>query len=350
MNVTSDMRALVHNADVLKAAVGDFYCVLKCNAYGHGAVSCARTLYEAGMENYAVFSLKEALEIRPFVGSSEILILGRTDFKDLPYVFENNLTQTVFSEEYAALISAFSKKIKLHIKVDTGMNRSGFIPDSEKILSATSKLRDRIYGVYTHFPCADANSVTDTEKRLSVFTNVASELEILLKKPLTKHAAASAAAVRVPSARLDLSRIGLLLYGATPDNVTLPTLKPVMSLFGHITGVRRVKQGETVGYGCRFICKKDSYIATVDVGYASGLQRCLCGRFMPKLLGERVPIAAVCMDRSMLDVTSLFESGKAVKTGDTVIFFGDDPKVTEMADASDTISYEIFTSMNACGR
>ena len=347
MEKAIDLTALIRNATLLKETVGDFYCVLKCNAYGHGAVSCAKALHELGVRHYAVFSLGEALEIRPFVGSSEILILGRTEAEGLTAVSENGLTQTVFSEEYAALLSSFSGKLKLHIKADTGMNRSGFSPDGERIFSNVSKLAECVCGVYTHFPAADSDDLTDTVERLSVFKGVASELEALLKRPLTKHSAASAAALRVPEARLDLSRVGLALYGISPcASADLPGLKPAMSLFGSVTAVRRVKKGDTVGYGCRFVCERDSMIATVDVGYAGGLQRRLCGRFMPKVLGERVPIAAVCMDRSMLDVTCLFERGKNVKAGDTVTFFGDDPEITEMAYAAETISYEILTSMN----
>ncbi len=344
MSVTVDVSALIHNALLLKEHIGDFYCVLKCNAYGHGAARCGAALREIGMKHYAVFSLDEALEIRRHVGKSDILILGRTDSAGFPVLSENDLTQTVFSEEYARELSAFDKKLNLHIKVDTGMNRSGFAPYSERIFSVLKDRREDISGVYTHFPCADAATLSDTEKRLSVFLNTASELEFLLDKRLTKHAAASAAAARLPSARLDLSRIGLMLYGVIPDNTTFSGLRPVMSLLGKITGVRRVKKGETVGYGCAYVCQRDSVTATVNCGYASGVQRSLVGRFSPRLHGFPAPLAAVCMDRSMLDVTAIAESGISVKTGDTVIFFGDGCPVDNMAKAAGTISYEILTS------
>ncbi len=344
MSVNVDTAALIHNALLLKERIGDFYSVLKCNAYGHGTVCCAKALSEIGIRRYAVFSLDEALEIHPYVENSEILILGRTDVSGISVLSEKGFIQTVFSEEYAQALSAFGEKLKLHIKVDTGMNRSGFPPDSERIFSALGNRRKEISGVYTHFPCADAVSLSDTEKRLSVFLNTASELEELLKNRLTKHAAASAAAARLPSARLDLCRIGLMLYGALPSNTELSGLRPVMSLFGKITGVRTVKKGETVGYGCAYLCQRDSVIATVDCGYASGVRRNLAGRFTPKLNGFSVPLAAVCMDRSMLDVTEITENGTSVKVGDTVTFFGDGYSVDNMARAAGTISYEILTS------
>ena len=228
------------------------------------------------------------------------------------------------------------------------MNRSGFLPNAENIFSSLSGLTESVCGAYTHFPSADAEELNDTKTRLSAFKETAHALEALLKRRIIKHSAASCAAIRLPCARLDRSRIGLLLYGVPPcDKATLPGLRPVMTLSGSVTGIRRVKKGETVGYGCVFKCKRDSVIATVDVGYACGLKRILRGRFMPMLLGERLPIAAICMDRTMLDVTELFEGGKTVRTGETVTFFGNEPSVTEMADAAETISYEILTSVKA---
>lgn len=344
MSINVSAAALIHNALLLKERIGDFYSVLKCNAYGHGAIKCAKALSEIGMRRFAVFSLNEALEIHPYVENSEILILGRTDVSCLSTVSEKGFTQTVFSEEYAKALSTFGEKLKLHVKIDTGMNRSGFSPDSERIFSVLKERHEEILGIYTHFPCADAVSLSDTEKRLSVFLNTAKELEYLLKKPLLKHSAASAAAARLPDARLDLCRIGLMLYGALPSNTELSGLRPVMSLFGKITGVRTVKKGETVGYGCAYLCQRDSVIATVDCGYASGVRRNLAGRFTPKLNGFSAVLAAVCMDRSMLDVTEITENGTSVNVGDTVTFFGDGYSVDNMARAAGTISYEILTS------
>ena len=271
MSIAVDTLALKENYTVLREKVGDIYCVLKCDAYGHGAVRCARALYEAGARRFAVFSLSEASELTPHVQDSEVLILGRTEFSDLSCVSENGFVQTVFSEEYADVISRFSGKLRLHVKVDTGMNRSGFYPDVERIFSALRGIKDNATGIYTHFPCADAPDTTDTEKRLSVFLNVARESERLLGRPLTKHAAASASAVRLPSARLDLCRIGLLLYGVMPSNTFLSGLTPVMTLYGRVISVRRVKRGEAVGYGGAYLCERDSVIATVDVGYAGGV-------------------------------------------------------------------------------
>jgi hypothetical protein len=133
MRVSIDLNALMHNATALKKTVGSLYTVLKCDAYGHGAAVCARALHRAGIRKYAVFSLSEALEIHPYAPASEILILGRTNGKDLPLVSKKGFIQTVFSEEYAEEIHACGCNAKLHVKIDTGMNRSGFTANAVKL-------------------------------------------------------------------------------------------------------------------------------------------------------------------------------------------------------------------------
>lgn len=351
MYTAADMTALAHNAVILKKNMGDLYCVLKCNAYGHGLKRCASALYGAGMRHFAVYSLSEALKIYPLVNGSEILILGRTDARDISCVTERGFIQTIFSEEYARELASFGDIPRSHVKIDTGMHRSGFFPDGEMIYSSLSGLYGGIEGAYTHFPSADSEDISDTEGRLSVFLNTENALEQLLHKRLKRHSAASAAAARLPRARLDISRIGLLLYGISPcKEAYVPGLTPVMSLIGRVIGVKGLKKGETVGYGCRFVCKRETYVATVDGGYANGVFRCLAGHFMPSVCGHRVPIIAVCMDRCMLDVTDLTENGIYVKTGDEVTFFGKDDPVTEIADAASTVSYEILTSARPQGR
>lgn len=345
MYTVTDLGALTRNADILKSSLGDLYCVLKCNAYGHGLKQCASALYGAGMRRFAVFSLSEALTIYPLVNGSDILILGRTERNGISAVAEHGFIQTVFSEEYAKELASVGSVPRLHVKIDTGMNRSGLSPDGERIYSSLSGLYKGIEGAYTHFPSADSEDLSDTEERLSVFLNAEKALELLLNKRLTRHSAASAAAARLPKARLDISRTGLLLYGISPcKEAYIPGLTPVMSLLGRVVGVKRVKAGETVGYGRKFVCKRDSFISTVDGGYANGVFRCLAGRFMPSIHGRRVPLVAVCMDRCMLDVTELAEGGICVKAGDEVTFFGKDIPVTEAASAAKTISYEILTS------
>lgn len=331
---------LVYNALTLKDKVGSYYCVLKSDAYGHGATLCASALYEAGMRHFAVFSLDEALEIKPYVNGSDVLILGRTPSRYAEILKRNSFIQTVFSSEYANELLPFAKGLRLHIKLDTGMNRSGFRDAPKNVYSAVSGLKGAIEGVYTHFHCADADSLSVTVGQLEVFKRKACELETLLSKTLTKHTAASAAALRLEDARMDLCRIGLALYGCLPDNCEkICELKPVMSFSAPVISVRDVKKGENIGYGCDRIAKSDITVATASVGYANGLSRAAEQLFRPMINGRRVGfVGRICMDRCMLDVT-----GIDVKPYDTVELFGKNISVCELSCSENTISYEVLT-------
>jgi len=339
---------LVKNAQALKDTVGDFYCVLKCDAYGHGATRCASALHSAGMKRFAVFSLAEALEIKSFVGDSDILILGRTPSRYASALKENRFIQTVFSEEYASELKPFSNGLRAHIKLDSGMNRSGFKTEPEIIKKAFSGFRGEIEGVYTHFHSADCDSLEGAEKQLVEFTAYATELEAILSKKLTKHAAASAAALRMKRARLDICRIGLALYGCLPDNCEAKReLLPVMTLRAPVISVREVEKGENIGYGCDNTAKKRMTVATVAVGYANGLPRSAMRLFRPAVNGKRVDIAGrICMDRCMLDVTDV----DGVKPYCEVELFGASVSVTELAEAEGTIPYETLTRVGKMNR
>lgn len=332
---------IVRNAVELRKAVGPFYCVLKCDAYGHGAVKCVDALYDAGFRDFAVFSLEEALEIKRRIGDAEILILGRTPARYSDALVKNGFVQTVFSKEYAEELAPVSAGLRAHIKLDSGMNRVGFKCEPEQIKNVFSGFKGEIEGVYTHFHSADCPDLKQTETELAEFINKTAELENGLGKKLKRHAAASAAAIRLPSARLDACRIGLALYGVLPDNCEIDyDLAPAMSLTVPVIDVRCLKKGENIGYGCDITVKRDTVAATVAAGYAMGLSRRLAGAFRPSINGNRVDVLGrICMDRCMLDVTEL----SGVKPYDTVEFFGDSVSVRELAECEKTIPYEILT-------
>ncbi len=339
------LSALAHNAIALEKTVGSYYAVLKCNAYGHGAQRCARLLYDIGIRHFAVYSLDLAIKIKKYLPLCDILILGRTPVKYADELLSCGFIQTVFSDEYANELAPFSKGIRVHLKLDLGMNRAGFKCDSEELLRQISAFKGEIEGVYTHFHCADCPDLSFTETQLDGFLKRSSELEAMLGRKLQRHAAASAAALRLPRARLDISRIGLALYGVLPDNCEgLCELKPVMSFFAPITGVRFVKKGENVGYGCDVRAKRDTVCATVSAGYANGLTRIQATAGRALVHGKRVSfLGRICMDRCMLDVTDLAESGISVKPYDTALFFGNEISVSEFAEYENTIPYEILT-------
>lgn len=347
----TDLSALQSNALFLKDRLSDLYCVVKCNAYGHGDVECVSALYDVGMRRFAVFSLDEAMRIKNVARNSEILILGRTDISLTEVICRYGFVQTLASSEYAEALANAPDCPKLHVKLDTGMNRSGFteIPPLNGIESKT-------VGAYTHFPNADAPDFSDTVARFRRFEAMANDLQHRLKRPLVLHCTASASALHKNSELIPekgICRTGLALYGIKPAECAEDVfLTPVMSFYADISEVRTVNAGESIGYGKRTLCTKKSQIVTVSAGYANGLSRLLFGRFKPSVNGYQVPFAGnICMDRCMLDVTEIFERGGSVKTGDTVIFFDKTHPVTLVSDAIGTISYEALTSVgNLAGK
>jgi alanine racemase len=339
--VKVDTERLKANAERLSALVGDFYCVVKCDAYGHGIEECVKALFETGRRKFAVYSVDEAVRVKNAVREAEVLILGRTPSRYLPSVADNGFVQTVFSVEYAEEVRASGSVPSLHVKLDTGMNRTGFCGDAEEILRAFSGSEGAIKGVYTHFNCADAPSLSVALGQLEDFKERASKLEAMLGAPLVKHAAATAAALRIKEARLDLCRIGLGIYGVLPDNCEgLCELAPVMSFTAPTVSLRWVKKGQTVGYGCDTVLSRDSYIATVSVGYGFGLPRSARG-FSPYICGVRVPIIGrICMDRCMLDLSDALDGGLRVRVGDRAEFISDKLPVSELSAAEGTVPYE----------
>lgn len=343
--VTVDLSALCENAQAIKRTVGDFFCVLKCDAYGHGITECADALFNVGYRRFAVYSLEEALKVKSVCQGAEVLILGRTSAKNAEVIIKNGFIQSVFSEEYAEELSPVSKGMRVHIKLDSGMNRSGFKCGAESIKKAFSRFTGAIEGIYTHFHSADADGISLTKRELEGFLVLSTETEDALGYRLFKHAAASACALRLKSSRLDACRIGLALYGIAPENCKgLCKLTPVMSFSAPITAVKTVRKGENLGYGCDHSAKNDMLVATVSAGYGNGLPRILEKHFTPTVQGIRVPFAArICMDRCMLDVTSAAAFGRAVRVGDTVSFFGTDRSVCEVSEAEGTVPYETLT-------
>ena len=349
--VTVDTDALVSNADKLSALLGELFFVVKSDAYGHGLERCVRTLSLSGRHRFAVYSLSEALAVRKNDALSEILILGRTPIKYTDLLVENGFIQTVFSKEYLDSIRSEANGLRVHIKINTGMNRCGFPCDADEVKNSFSGFRGSVEGVYTHFHGADCEDLATTLSELGAFERVADLLDGFFGKRLLHHAAASAAALRIPSARLDASRIGLALYGIAPDFCDGAFLRPVMAFTAPVVAVNRVKKGENIGYGCDHTAKNDMMIATISAGYGNGLPRLLEGRLRPSIDGAEAPFAArICMDRCMLDVTPHFCNGNAVKIGDEVCFFGSGRKIKEFSDAEGTVPYEVLTRVGAMNK
>lgn len=345
-----DLDALEHNAKALKARSGDFYCVLKCDAYGHGAERCADRLVSVGMKRLAVYSLSEAKNIRKVAKDAEILILGRTEPVFYDELKVGGFIQTVGSVEYARALSLQGKNIKIHIEIDCGMNRSGFKPDELSRFSLPFP-KENVLGVFGHLSCADEQEIFEAQKQARIFESAADLLENTLKKPLTRHLSASAGSLRSELKTNALSRIGLALYGVAPANCDGSFLKPVMSFHSVVTDVRSVKKWENIGYGLDHSLSRDSVIATISGGYANGIHRLGSSKFSVLIHGQPAPsVGKVCMDRFMADVTDIVSGGTRVRPGDTVTFFDKNLPAELLSKACGTIPYELLTCIGSSNR
>ena len=348
-----DLSTLAHNARVIRQRLrrGTQFCaVVKKNAYGHGIVPIAHALESTGVDYLAVYSLEEGLELRRANIAVPILVFGFISPEEAKTVIYSHLTPTVMELELAiALNSAASELdtiVKVHVKVDSGLNRSGMtFKDASKLLALLFSLDHlKVEGLYTHFSSADEPDKTPTEIQLRRFIDFAKNF------PAVKclHAANSAATLRFPETHLNLVRVGIALYGLNPSSsigMDVP-LRPVLSLKGRIVRIHRLRIGDGVGYGLTWKAKDDALVALVPGGYGDGLPRLLSNKGEALVRGHRVPIRGmISMDQSVVDVTDVPEA----KVGDDVTFIGSQPpeQITadEVARWANTINYEIVTAL-----
>jgi len=324
--------------------------VVKANGYGHGAVPAARAALDGGASWLAVSSVPEGLELRKAGIREPILNLGYTPPAALSAAVAAKLALTVYDRAALALLKTASTEIGVHVKLDSGMHRLGATPD-EAIKLATEVHADphlRLEGFWTHFADADRD-LAFTKGQLRTFLDARAALVRAGVSGFISHAANSAAILRLPEARLDLVRAGLILYGVRPvaSWTDLATLRPALTWQTIVTNVVTVSAGETVGYGRRFTAKQPARVATVAAGYADGLQWRAAEKGCAIVRGTRVPFAgSISMDQAALDVGAL----PNVQVGDVVTLIGRDGDATltadDLAEASGTISYEVLCGIS----
>lgn len=359
-----DLSALVFNYKKLCSYLDGVraICVVKADAYGHGAPECAKALAEAGCDFFAVSSIEEALAIReifPIDGGvrADIIILGYTFPSQAKLLSDNNIIQTISSETYAFELHKYASEagcvVRTHIALDTGMNRIGFCVHNERqINDAVSKIYDlqylsgvRIEGMFTHFADADADfekRERKTVRQYERFEKVKSRLE---KKGFDTgfcHVCNSAATVKFQGFHLDGVRLGIMLYGALPSEYVECELLPVMTFKTIIAHIHLLSPGEEVSYGGEFSSSVERKIATIPIGYADGFIRDLSGAELFVKTSSGITCAPVvgriCMDQCMIDIT---ETDAA--EGDEVIIFGEDTsRLHSLAKRARTIEYELL--------
>lgn len=352
---------IAHNITQLKSitsAGAEFMAVVKANAYGHGAEQVAHVALENGASWLAVARVNEGVALRQAGISAPILILGYTPPKNYGSLLAYDLTQTVYSlkmaQDISHLAAQANKKIAVHIKVDTGMGRLGFIPNknSVKDITAIAALPNvNVEGIFTHFASADSLDKTYAFKQLQKFTEL---LDLLSEEGVHfryRHAANSAAIIDLPESHFDLVRAGIALYGYYPSGEVRRdrvSLKQAMSVKTMVAHVKQVPSGTGISYGVTYITSRDTVVATIPVGYADGYSRLLSSRGGVLIHGQRARvIGRICMDQFMVDVGHIPD----VDTGDEVIIMGNQGKETisadEIADKIGTISYEVLCMVSA---
>ena len=359
-----DMNAAEKNFNIIKGKLSEntkLCCVVKANAYGHGAVYLSKLYENLGADFFAVSNIEEAMQLRNNGIKTPILILGYTPTSCASILAENNISQSVFSYSYAKELSSSAKadgvNVKIHIKLDSGMGRIGFdsIHDTDKTVETIADVCNMEglvrEGIFTHFALADdgVDGVEFTKLQYERFTNITNKLASEGISFEIKHCATSATTFEYPEYHLDMVRVGVVLYGVAPSNKVrgCEELMPVMSLKSVISMIKEIEQGDTVSYGCTFKAEKKTKIATAPVGYADGFWRSNAQNGTQMLIrGQRVNIVGrVCMDQLMLDVTDV----KGVREGDYITLIGTDKDETitadELAKNNGTIGYEMICSI-----
>ncbi len=356
-----DLGAIEHNLKVINSIISSktkIMAVVKADGYGHGAVVISKFLLDKGIDFLGVARIEEAIELREGGISIPILILGYTPFDYMHEVIKYNVVQTLYTKEqardFAYVCKKVGKRLKCHIKVDTGMGRLGFIAISQNTIDKTVEDIEEIKkmpeldieGIYTHFAKADSDREY-TNLQLRRFLDLLDKLE---KRGITfsiKHAANSAALIHFPKAHLDMVRPGIMLYGVYPsqESKKIIKLKQAMTLKAKVAMVKEVGPGFCVSYGSTYTTSSSTRLATVTIGYGDGYPRALSSKGRMLIKGKKVKVVGrVCMDYTVLDVGYL-----DIKVGDEVVVFGEDGyenlSVEEVAQQCNTIGYEILTGI-----
>lgn len=355
-----DRAALRHNVEVLRALlpVGcRLMPALKANAYGHGAVLVARELNAMGIEAFCVACVQEGVALRKHGVKGEILILGYTHPAQLDSLYRYHLTQTVVDTAYAQELNRYGKRLRVHIKIDTGMHRLGEryerIDEISRIFSCKNLA---VEGAYTHLCADDTTSPEDSAFTLAqgrAFYDTVAKLKARGCVCPSVHLLASYGLLHYPELGGDYARVGIALYGVLSTSADLKHcgagLLPVLSVKARVALVKDLFQGEAAGYGLQFTAARTIKIAVLSVGYADGIPRGLsCGAGGVLIDGHTAPIMGrICMDQTLVDVSGI----PHVQPGDIAVIIGKskNAEITacDLAEQTGTISNEILSRLGS---
>ncbi|KQY84305.1 alanine racemase [Paenibacillus sp. Root52] len=335
-------------------------CV-KANAYGHGAVETARGLEQYGVDYLSVAFLDEALELRQHGIKLPILVLGYTPPEGVAVAWEHDITITLYSREVLDAIRNLNAgtstgKLKVHIKMDSGMGRLGLLPGKDAVAfvqEVASLDQVMLEGMFTHFAKADEADKTYTLEQYRRFQSVVEALRDQGCVIPIIHTANSAAAIDTPNLSYDMVRVGISLYGLYPStevNHQVVKLSPVLTLKTKAVLVKTLPPHWGVSYGTRYVTQENERIATLPIGYADGFSRMLTGKAQVLVRGRRVPVVGtICMDQCMVSLQSFAEEAEEIQVGEEVVLIGHQSgeciTVDEVAAQLGTIPYEVICMM-----
>lgn len=340
---------LIHNIRAVqtKVRLSKIIPVVKADAYGHGAVAVTRRLVKEGYDFFAVAQFSEAMELRESGIKAPILIFGRIFPDEISQAVKANFRLTLSDTEDLRWIKQchLDHPAIVHVNIDTGMGRLGFLPDSAPDFFNTLRRSRccRWEGLYSHFACADEKDKTYADLQLSRFQKLLSKVQKVENGPSIIHMANSAAVLDLPKSYFTAVRPGIFLYGHYPSQQTSQSIKPrqVMTLKTVVTHVRHLPKGHPVSYGRRWITPAATRIAVLPIGYADGLRRDLTNKGEVLIRGRRYPmVGAITMDHTMVDVGM-----DPVSEGDEAVLWGDSDhgslSLTEIATKIGAIPYEL---------
>lgn len=353
-----NLNHLRHNAKVLKKLLPpkcEVMAVVKANAYGHGDAVVAKELNLIGISAFAVAAIREGVHLRRQGITGEILILGYTSPEEFADLVRYDLTQTVVDCEYGKLLDQYGRKIKVHVKIDTGMHRLGEDYQNVRGIAGMFACKNlSVEGIFTHLGMADDSSpagMNFSRFQIDNFYGVLAQLRDWGYDLPNVHIQSSYGVLNFPELQCDYARIGIALYGVlstAEDQTKLSVdLRPVLSLKARVALTKEIGAGETVGYGCRFTAPYDMTIAVVSIGYADGFPRCLsCGGGYVLVKGKKAPvIGRICMDQLMIDCSGIPD----VRQNDIVTLIGEDgtERITaeQVAKQAGTITNELCSRL-----
>lgn len=352
-----DLDAIEYNMEMMRRNLADgvkILSVIKSDGYGHGALQVARFLSEKEyIWGYAVAALDEGMILRRGGIEKPILVMGCIFPEQWEEMLANEIHMTVYDSETARRVSDFAvkmgKKAFIHLKIDTGMSRLGFLAKEESVgrLVEISRMPNLVIeGMYTHFARADEADKTDAKRQLTEFLEMKDKLSSLGVTASYYHCANSAGIIDLREADMDMVRAGIATYGLYPSDEVkkeLVPLRPAMELVSHVVHVKWVEADTPVSYGGTFVTTRQTRIATIPVGYGDGYPRSLSNKGYVLIHGKKAPILGrVCMDQFMVDVTEI----EGVEFGDLVTLVGQNGDacvtVEMLSDLAEKLRYEFI--------